>query len=169
MEGIDSETAGIEMHHYPFTLYDLVDIVITKRNRANQGFSTIEVANEVVELHYRNLIGLVPLSKTAHQLAHSGEIFIDLRHVFGNYKEFISQYNAGMTGEHIERLQRLLALTNNPSALERNKELLSINRTQWCIGEDALSSRLLSVDFASEQDELDAIREDILAEEEQSE
>lgn len=167
MDGIDTDTASIEIHHYPFTLYDLVDIVITKRNRANQGFSTIDIAREVVELHYRNLVGLVPLTKTAHQLAHSGELFIDLRHVFGNYKEFITQYNAGMTGEHIERLQRLLSLSNNPNADERNKELLGINRTQWCIGESSLSNRMLEVDFTGDEEEIDAIRDELLEEEQE--
>jgi hypothetical protein len=86
---------GLEFHHYPFTLYDISYIVfnhiLLNNNVRSMYISPFLIANEVTRLHYENLIGLVPLTKTIHELAHNGSIFIPLNYVNGNYSKFYEE------------------------------------------------------------------------------
>lgn len=131
LNNVNSTNSKIEMHHYPFTLYDLVDIIIRKRQAMGRSFSTLDLAHELVEIHYLKLVGLVPLSKTVHELAHSGKVFISLKHVFGNVKEFIRKYRLGLTPDYIEKLKLLIQLSESDSAENLNKETLRLNPKIW--------------------------------------
>ena len=106
LRGVASSNSRIEIHHYPFTLYDLCDIIIRKNIAMNKEFSTFDLAKELVGIHYLKLVGMVPLSKSVHELAHAGKVFINLRHVFGNVKEFIQRYRLGLTPDYIDRLKK---------------------------------------------------------------
>jgi hypothetical protein len=116
---------SLEFHHYPFTMYDIVAIIIkNKIMTCERNISPFLVANEVMECHYENIIGLIPLSKTVHDLAHSGNIFISLNQIFGNVKEFIKRYQYGITPELSNNLTHLIEMTNKennyvPSILEK--------------------------------------------------
>jgi hypothetical protein len=89
---VDSESATIEMHHHPFTLFDIVMAVVEKYRSNGDVFDTYIIAHEVMSLHYSNVIGVVPLSKTAHELAHSGSVTIPKEYVVGNYQLFYESY-----------------------------------------------------------------------------
>lgn len=83
---------SIEMHHYPYTLFDIVHAVRDKlivENKINESYHTFEIIKRVMEMHYEGKVGIVPLSYTAHELSHSGELFIPLTEefVFGNWKD----------------------------------------------------------------------------------
>lgn len=67
---------SIEMHHNPFTLFDIVQIIITKYENENIPFNSFLIASDVMLLHYKNLVGLVPLSKSIHELVHSNPQFV---------------------------------------------------------------------------------------------
>ena len=109
----------IEFHHYPFTLYEIVDTVVEKQSKENPIINPFDVAEEVMELHYDLKIGLVPLSKTLHELAHSGKKFINLKYVKGSYLKFISLYNVYINDNLIDNWNELKALSEK----EDNGEL----------------------------------------------
>ncbi|QXN70164.1 hypothetical protein INTERNEXUS_123 [Bacillus phage vB_BspM_Internexus] len=90
---------GLEFHHYPFTLFDIVSIVLDEHILVNgeKRINPFDIAEEVMELHYQNYIGLVPLTKTVHELVHSGKIYVNLNYVFGNYTKFINKYESANT------------------------------------------------------------------------
>lgn len=96
----------IEIHHYPFTLRDIVQIVVNKRAFNHESLSVFMVAKEVMSLHYKSLVGLVPLSETVHELAHSGRIFIPTDIVFGRYKLFIQYYEQFIDPQLIDQIER---------------------------------------------------------------
>ena len=106
---------GVEFHHYPLTLYDIVAIILNHKiamGLTDQvGISPFLIAHEVVECHFNNIVGLVPLSKTVHELAHNGEIFIPLTMVFGNVREFLNKYHFGISDEHKSQLEILIDMT----------------------------------------------------------
>ena len=52
----------IEIHHEPFTLYDIVNTVVNKHIACEWDLNYFSIASEVMDLHYRNLVGLIPLS-----------------------------------------------------------------------------------------------------------
>ena len=83
----------IEIHHEPLTLFDIVAIVLEKHLAEGVPISDFYIAEEVMELHYQNKVGLIPLSKSIHQIVHhSDDIFIPINLVYGNYKEFLDEY-----------------------------------------------------------------------------
>ena len=94
---------SIEIHHYPVTLFDLVDTVLNRALNEGLPFTRLSLANEVVELHYALKVGLVPLTTTAHQLAHSGYVLIDPRHVFGDHEAFVKEYRMHIRDEAMDR------------------------------------------------------------------
>jgi hypothetical protein len=104
------------MHHYPLTLFDITSIITMHRINELGGIGIAEIspfliAHDVMEAHYENTVGLIPLTKTVHELAHSGEIFIPLTMVFGNVRGFLKKYKLGLTPEHKDQLLHLIELT----------------------------------------------------------
>ena len=76
VSGTDEVDVHIEVHHYPYTLFDIVNIVYRKRVFYQESLEVQLVAKEVTMLHYKLLVGLIPLSKTVHELVHDGKLFI---------------------------------------------------------------------------------------------
>lgn len=102
----------LEFHHYPFTLYDIVDTVLNKHLEQNgEIINLFAIAEEVMLLHYELKIGLVPLSKTIHELAHAGKKFINLKYVTQSYLKFIANYSQWINPELINNWQNLKDLS----------------------------------------------------------
>ncbi len=98
----------VELHHYPFTLYDITDTVVRKEiAKGNYPIDRFHVCNLITLIHYQLKVGLVPLSSTAHELAHSGSIFIHLNQVHGNYKEFFKEFFPYIRDELKESLETI--------------------------------------------------------------
>ncbi len=94
MEGVD-----IEMHHAILTLFDLC-LIITEHLLNTVGFvSTFDVVQALKEAHKNNMVALVMLSKTPHQMYHAntGQFFIHPKMCFGNWPAFLEKYNKGLT------------------------------------------------------------------------
>lgn len=83
---------SIEIHHSPFTLFDLCHIIIKKRLQLNEPISPHYVAEEVMINHYDGKVGLIPLSVTMHELVHDDQVFIPLQYVYQNYFDFWDEY-----------------------------------------------------------------------------
>ena len=107
MSNITTGDVDIEFHHYPFTLYEIIEILMTHHMVAEEKFTSFSIAKEVMSNHYKNIIGLVPLSKTNHELAHSGNIFISSKQIFGNYKDFIKLYYNGIGPDMMEKINTM--------------------------------------------------------------
>lgn len=82
----------IEIHHTPFDLYSITSIVMRKQEFEMGYIDELVVAEEVMNLHYRGLIGLIPLSITAHELVHEGKLAVPLNNVYGRFVEFTKEY-----------------------------------------------------------------------------
>jgi hypothetical protein len=82
----------IEIHHEPFTLFDIVDTVLIKREENGETINPLLIADEVMELHYAGKVGLVPLTTTMHELVHNDRIFIPLQFIYHKYNEFYEEY-----------------------------------------------------------------------------
>lgn len=124
----DNYNIKIEIHHYPFTLFDIVQIVYRKRAASFEPLDVQMIAKEVTMLHYKLLIGLIPLSVTVHQLAHEGKIFIPVQNVLGRYKLFVDQYKNYCEPEQLETLDRIEKYSfEQTSELLNSQEVLSMN------------------------------------------
>lgn len=127
----------VEQHHYPFTLYDIVEIVYRKRSYYGELLDVEMVAKEVTMLHYKLIIGLIPLSKTAHQLHHDGKLFIPVDKVLGRYNVFVELYKPFMTNDQLETLSRIESYSENytdignTSILDTNYITIQVNDSRY--------------------------------------
>ena len=97
----------IEIHHEPLTLFDIVKTVLNKHIDESIPLNDLYIADEVMNLHYTNKVGLVPLSKSMHQIIHnSNEIIIPLNLVYGDYKAFLEEYNDYLDEDLIDKIER---------------------------------------------------------------
>lgn len=121
MTNITTADVDLEFHHTPFTLYDIVEIVILKHIAHNEKFTSFSLAKEIMNLHYKHKIGLCPLTKTTHELAHSGNLFISARQIFGDYKSFMSDYKDGVSANLIQKVASMEKMTEDdiPSDFRR--------------------------------------------------
>ena len=120
--GIDPMDVSIELHHYPFSLYDLTEIITRSFLRNSTPLSTFSVAYQVVRLHYENRVGLVPLTKTAHDLAHAGKVYIPLTAVHGDVRSFLEEYQLDVGSQLLLRLKEIMVYT--PEKIETLNSVL---------------------------------------------
>lgn len=107
MGNISTLDTDLEFHHYPFTLYDICEIVVMKGAVDQKYESSFSAAKKIMDLHYKNIIGLVPLTKTNHELAHDGKIFLSTKQIFGNWEEFYNQYLKYISVENKNKVKDL--------------------------------------------------------------
>ena len=108
----ENRKVKIEIHHEPFTLDDLVSVVLEKYIEEGLELNAMYIAEEVMELHYKNMVGLVPLSKTIHQIIHnSGKIPVPIYLTYGEYASFVQAYEPYISDDLYNKLERKIAET----------------------------------------------------------
>lgn len=125
---IDTTKIKIEIHHTPFTLFDITLTVFNKRSRLSQSLDIEMVAKEVAYLHYFLYVGLIPLSKTEHKLVHNQALFIPLNLVLGKFEDFIEMYNKDIPEDAMARYNTYVDMTKHYNST-MNTEILQINPT----------------------------------------
>jgi hypothetical protein len=120
MSHIGSGDASIEIHHYPFTLYDIVEIVMSHHIARGDNFTSFDLAKEIMNLHFRHEIGFVPLTTTNHELAHDGAIFISTKQIFGDWRKFAAEYDDGLNEDEREKAKRIVELSDANCATDFN-------------------------------------------------
>ena len=114
---------GIELHHIPFSLFDIVSIVLKKYETEELPIDPLVIAEEVMVYHYKGMVGLVPLSTTVHQLYHRGDIFIPLQYVDKGFFLFYKEFKDYM--ENYEGMLRELVTLSKKYEMDSNKHILS--------------------------------------------
>ena len=107
ISNIESTSIKIHIHHSPITLYEIIVIVLEKRKYYGDCLDVEMVAEEVAYLHYRLLIGLIPLCETVHELVHNQFLFVPNDSVMGRYKDFLSAYDMFVPKQVKEKIERL--------------------------------------------------------------
>jgi hypothetical protein len=113
LSNVDTTTdeVGLEFHHCPLNLYEVVDLVLSHRLRRGQAVTSLTVADEVLAAHMMNMVGLVPLLASLHKLAHAGSLVIHPAQVHGNWLALLRAYPDGVTEVLVERLMRFCTIT----------------------------------------------------------
>lgn len=84
---------SIEIHHEPFTLFDITQTVLNKYLITGLELNYFKISEEIMKIHYQGRVGLVPLSSTVHQLVGEGKLFIPLQNVYGDFISFLEEYD----------------------------------------------------------------------------
>lgn len=107
----------IEVHHAPLCLEDIVKTVLNKYEGEGIPINDLMIAEEVMKNHYQNLVGLIPLSKTLHEVVHnSDKLIIPAYMIYGDYKKFIEEYGE-YADDCIEKIEQMIEVTKE---LKRN-------------------------------------------------
>lgn len=102
---------SIELHHDPFTLAEIINVVVTKRQELGESLNPYKTADEVMELHYDDKVGLINLSKTAHELAEHGRIFIPLQWIYQRYDLFVDEYEMYMDDTLKSKIEMIIHMS----------------------------------------------------------
>ena len=117
IENAQGNHVRIEIHHEPLTLFDIVHAVLNKHMEEGIPVNDLFIADEVMLLHYKNQVGLIPLSKSVHQIIHHGtDLVIPLNMVYGNYTEFVDEYSDYLDPSIVEKLERKIDETKTIQA-----------------------------------------------------
>lgn len=101
----------IEIHHAPFDLFTIVDVVMTRMEKEEGYIDELPIVDTVLRMHYQGMIGLIPLSATCHELVHDGKLIVPLNCVYGRFVEFTKQYFDELGSERLEILNDNITLT----------------------------------------------------------
>ena len=111
-----SET-NIEIHHHPINLYTICKAVVNNKINAKELFCTFDIATEVIELHFQNKVGYIPLLSDLHNKFHEGFLDLPMELVSGEYKEILKDYS--IDDEDLQRIHSLCGI--------KAKDVKSIN------------------------------------------
>lgn len=129
LPNIDIKTTpvSLEFHHFPFTLYDITKIIASAmlEESVDKSVSCFDIAEQVVLEHYKGIIGLVPLTETMHQMAHSGSIIIPFDKINGGYNLFIKKYIKHIDPAQVEKIQGMKIFAESDEAKIYNKQKLT--------------------------------------------
>jgi len=128
LPSIDVKTTPVtlEFHHFPLTLFDITETIAKSmvHKAKSETVSCFNIAEEVVLEHFRNNVGLVPLTETLHQMAHNNAIIVPINKVNGNYKEFINKYKAFIEHDKLDRITMMEAYNDSDDAQQYNNDKL---------------------------------------------
>ena len=147
----------IEIHHYPFSLHDIVEIVMRKRNYYKESLDVEMVAKEVMELHYKTMIGLIPLSETVHELVHASRLFIPVDRVFGRYNLFVDYYKPFCDPEQLDTLERIEKYTKEHSHL-LNTTIIDMNKVNYDVKDTSYQLPDVSGEIGKLVDRMETIK-----------
>lgn len=120
----------LEIHHEPFTLFDITNIVLGKAINKEEPINPLKISEEVMLLHYRNMVGLLPLSSTVHGLVHDGRLLIPLQCVYGDYMSFIDEYYDSIPEDVLNALQAKIEMSKDIQSVDTsilNKKYVYLN------------------------------------------
>jgi len=150
---VSSEDATLEVDHYPFTLYEICSAVTSRFIREHIPFNTFMVADVVMKLHFDLKVGFTVLSKTVHQLRHSGKVFIPLSSVCGHFLEFFKEYKEDLEPETVASFSKLIDMTKKGYILNKDKNFLTVKKQPVYspseipqVGYNAVDSNTTSID-----------------------
>jgi hypothetical protein len=90
-ESIDELT--LDVHHHPICREAIINAVIDKKLENDEGFNSLTILTEVMNLHFINKVGFVVLIKSLHEKFHNGYLAIPMNYVQGNWEYLIENYN----------------------------------------------------------------------------
>lgn len=120
---ITDDVAPIEMHHFLFTLFDYIEIIIGWYFKMKKPFSSSRVFHTIMEEHRNNNIFIIMLSEAVHKAVHNNKFnsssnFLDYKMAHGNIVEFLNKYYIGLNFTHINKIRMYFKkyeeYTNNP-------------------------------------------------------
>ena len=127
----ESTAAGLEIHHFPLSLYDVAELVLGQMESEGARITTFAVANRVMAEHWRGRVGLVPVTQTIHEAAHAGQVHIHPRSVYGDWAGLLEGNRAGLSEHLAEKLRAIAVGWEGGVGAEVNARALALAPQRW--------------------------------------
>ena len=133
---ITNDMAKIEMHHNGITIFDITVIIITHLLNTQNQCTTFDVFHHLRKVHTENMVPLVMLCRSMHQLEHNEEDFyIPVQMTFGNWPKLIEEYHYGITYGIAKKLNYWIKKSLREQVVEGtlNQRLTTLNKSirEW--------------------------------------
>ena len=107
-ENIDE--LSIDIHHHIPSLFIVIKTITNKWIENNKEFSSFDISLETVEVHFKNLIGYIPIIKSLHEKFHNGFLSVPINSVKGNYVQFLNDYGKYIDPEDSEVIDQRMSV-----------------------------------------------------------
>lgn len=104
------DEVSVEVHHHVPSLFTLMKALINKKLELEEAFSTFDICQEAIKLHFDNKIGYLVLVQTMHEKLHNGYLNIPARMIRGDFSFFIANYSKYLDDEELNVINRRLAV-----------------------------------------------------------
>lgn len=101
---------SIEVHHHIPSLFTLICALINKHIEDSNDFCSFDIAQQAIELHFKNKIGYVTLLKSMHEKFHNGYLDIPIELVKGDYNYFMTEYSKYLDESDIDTINSRFAM-----------------------------------------------------------
>lgn len=115
------EQVSIDVHHHVPSLFTLVSALVNRNIENNVDFCSFDIAQEAIELHFKNKIGYVTLIKSIHEKFHNGYLTIPISFVKGDYQYFIDEFSKYLDEGDIDKIQSRLAINESNCSWARDE------------------------------------------------
>ncbi len=105
------DEVSIEIHHHITSLFTLVAALVNRRIEKEEEFCTFDIAQEAIEMHFKNKIGYVLLIRDLHAKFHNGFLQIPINLVKGDYQYFIKEFSKYLEEEDLDKINQRLSIT----------------------------------------------------------
>jgi len=131
MSNINSDMASIEMHHNGLTIFDITLIITNHLLATENCVCSFDVVIHLKRVHRANMVPLVMLSKSMHQLNHNNDDFlIPTSMTFGFWTELLKEYHYGITFGIAKKLDYWIKVSAEHSFDENlNRELINVRES----------------------------------------
>lgn len=126
----------VDIHHHPFSLYAITKAIINKLIINKDGFCSFDIATKVIELHYENRVGYIPLVSSIHEKYHNGFIQLPMELVKGDWRFMYDNYIQYLDDEDVGTINSRLSISKNNCGWNKDK---TWNRDNYKKGVETLS------------------------------
>lgn len=122
------EECTLEIHH----IVHLADLVIIAGKKLLKSLPEqdcllcMDIAKEVLLMHFKDLIPVISLTKTIHELYHAGQYTLPKKSKqlhLGDYKKFLEEYREFLDKEYIKKLYTYFGIDEKELDTLLNKEV----------------------------------------------
>lgn len=112
---------SIDVHHHIPSMFTLVSALVNKRIETNEEFCSFDIAQEAIEIHFKNKIGYATLIKSIHEKFHNGYLNIPITLIKGDYQWFLDEYTRYLDDVDIDTIQSRLAVNEHNCSWARDE------------------------------------------------
>lgn len=116
LTGENGDEVTVEIHHHPLTIFDITNIIVSTYVKNNKKFTSMNIMNDVMTLHYNNKVGFIPLCTTYHEKYHNGYAVIPPKFIHGEWDYLLKTPGYEVIPDLVNKCNELMHDSNNDYA-----------------------------------------------------